>query len=227
MNSAIINPFYKTVINLASLAKRPHRPTPLTLPAADKTGLAGLKASLLRILGSRLRKKAGLPELDAAIAGELSSLTAAEKRGDATLDETADGFGRPLKTVFGFGLEGSGRRIAEEIGYHVGKWIYMIDAADDYEKDRKTGNFNPLARETADRPDAEEADGPLAGEAGRSLYCAMTLELEAAASAFALLDEGDPGIKSITENILYQGMPDRMKRVWKSREPDGRQTVTS
>ncbi|MGL4798689.1 MAG: DUF5685 family protein [Cellulosilyticaceae bacterium] len=31
-----------------------------------------------------------------------------------------------------------------QFGYALGKWIYMIDALDDLEKDMKEGNFNPI-----------------------------------------------------------------------------------
>jgi hypothetical protein len=29
-------------------------------------------------------------------------------------------------------------------GYHLGRFIYLMDATMDYEKDKKTGNYNPL-----------------------------------------------------------------------------------
>jgi|MTBAKSStandDraft_2_1061841.scaffolds.fasta_scaffold04886_12 hypothetical protein len=31
-----------------------------------------------------------------------------------------------------------------QAGFHLGRWIYYIDALDDYEKDLKTKNYNPL-----------------------------------------------------------------------------------
>ena len=35
-------------------------------------------------------------------------------------------------------------RIFAEIGYHMGKWIYLIDAVDDIEENLKSGSYNPL-----------------------------------------------------------------------------------
>lgn len=32
-----------------------------------------------------------------------------------------------------------------DFGYNLGKWIYLIDALDDLEKDMQSGNFNPIA----------------------------------------------------------------------------------
>lgn len=37
------------------------------------------------------------------------------------------------------------KRILSTFGYFFGRWIYLIDAADDYEDDRKHGNFNAFA----------------------------------------------------------------------------------
>ena len=37
------------------------------------------------------------------------------------------------------------KRILSTFGYYFGRWIYLIDAADDYEDDVKHGSFNPFA----------------------------------------------------------------------------------
>lgn len=37
------------------------------------------------------------------------------------------------------------KRILSTFGYFFGRWIYLIDAADDYEDDKKHGNFNAFA----------------------------------------------------------------------------------
>lgn len=36
------------------------------------------------------------------------------------------------------------RKAAEWMFYNLGKWIYLIDAWDDREKDQKSGNYNPF-----------------------------------------------------------------------------------
>ena len=33
----------------------------------------------------------------------------------------------------------------EQILYHLGRWIYLIDGADDLKKDAESGNYNPVA----------------------------------------------------------------------------------
>ena len=42
------------------------------------------------------------------------------------------------------GGEAAQQRILERLGYLLGRYIYMADALDDWEKDRKSGSFNPF-----------------------------------------------------------------------------------
>lgn len=37
------------------------------------------------------------------------------------------------------------RRVLEQMLYHLGRWVYLIDAADDLQKDAVSGNYNPVA----------------------------------------------------------------------------------
>ena len=43
------------------------------------------------------------------------------------------------------------KRILSSFGYFLGRWIYLIDAADDYDKDRRRHDFNPFLTMTDDR----------------------------------------------------------------------------
>ena len=164
--------------------------------AADKKGARRVAAVTLRRMAGRMRRKAALPDLDEILDARMAELGALEKSDGATPDGAGDVFGRLLSAVFGYGLEGQDKRLSEELGYHVGKWIYLLDAADDFEKDKEKGEFNPFAE-----PDKE------------TIRCALNLELEAASLAMELMPDGDPGIKRITENILYLGMPAKMEKV--------------
>ena len=169
--------------------------------ATDKKGARRALAVILRGMAGRMRKKADLPALDAELSAYMKELRTLEVSGEATVDQMADVFGRFLSAVFGYGLEGNDLRLSSELGYHVGKWIYLLDAADDYEKDRKRGEFNPLPERNAE-----------------AIACALHLELEAASRAFELMPDGDAGIKRITENILYLGMPARMDAVLRGKK---------
>lgn len=72
------------------------------------------------------------------------------------------------------------------IGFYLGKFIYIMDAWDDLEKDMKCGSYNPL-KKLHDRPDYEA-------------YCMqmLTMMMAECSSAFELL----PCIEDI--DILQQ-----------------------
>lgn len=59
-------------------------------------------------------------------------------------DRAADGFGTMMKEIVSYGLDGNEKLIAENCGYHVGRYIYLIDALDDIEQDERTHNYNPF-----------------------------------------------------------------------------------
>lgn len=163
---------------------------------ADKRGLRRFAARMLLLPARRMRRKAALPELDHVIAEKLSALSAAEASEKAMVDEVATHFGELLAAVFAYDLSGESEVIAREMGFHLGKWIYIMDAADDYTKDKKRGEFNPL-------PSLD----------GERLRTALRLELAAATGAYELITPYDAGIKSLTDNIWYLGMPARIEKV--------------
>ncbi len=173
--------------------------------AADSRGVKRAAAKTALLFSGRMRKKAGLAELDSVISKRLAELSELEKGGDASLDVLADKFGELLSAVFAFGLDGNDSRVASQIGHHVGRWIYIADAADDFDRDRSSGQFNPL----------ESVDAEM-------LRCSMRLELEAVSGAVAIITFADQGIKNIVENIIYLGMPSRIEKILgKYSETDG------
>lgn len=167
--------------------------------ARDKNGFKRTLARLLLLAGKRMKKKAKMPDLDLMMSRKLTELSEAEKSSDVTVDSAAQIFGELLSEVFAYGIEDAKKPIASEIGLHIGRWIYILDAADDYDKDKKNGEFNPLPELDKDR-----------------LKTALTLELEAVSRALALITPYDDGIMSLTENIVYLGMPLRADKILKT-----------
>ena len=91
------------------------------------------------------------------------------------------------------------RRILGQILYQLGRWIYLIDAADDLKKDTESGNYNPLLYRY-------HTENGVLGDADR-LALAETLDasIERMASAYALYDYGvwTPILDSIFYESLY------------------------
>ncbi len=95
----------------------------------------------------RMKKKASklYPTLYEKVAAPLSRLSDLENDGKRhTLDTFADAAAECIGVIASFGLEGTAHDIAYEAGYHIGRFIYIIDAVDDLEKDIKKKRFNPL-----------------------------------------------------------------------------------
>lgn len=115
------------------------------------------------------------PRLGEAISTILDSLAEAEKsapNSDNPSTRAADIFGSLLAEIFREGVVGTGiiDRFSDEhdrkalidtvgyLGYDIGRWIYIVDAIDDFQADMDNDEWNPFsgmhidfARESADR----------------------------------------------------------------------------
>jgi hypothetical protein len=66
-----------------------------------------------------------------------------ERSPDTSPDEAVNCFGRIMAELFVV-EEDFWSNSLRSFGYHLGRFIYLMDATMDVEKDRKTGNYNPL-----------------------------------------------------------------------------------
>lgn len=174
----------------------------------DAKGIKKLPCRLLLPAVRRMRRKAALPELDETVSRLLGLLHDKEAAHVPSLDEPAELFGQLLGACFSYGLcDPKEKRIAYEIGFHTGKWIYMADAADDLARDFKTGSYNPLICGGA-------GEAILAGHT-EALRNAQRMELKALSLSAELIDYPDSGIEAVLKNIIYLGMPARFDKILK------------
>ena len=165
----------------------------------DSKGVKKAIKKLFSPAARKFRKKADMPELDSLIKTELDCLASFEKS-DAGVEQCADCFGRALSSIFSYAFgDKKSERILSDFGYHIGRWVYFIDAVDDLEKDKKSGEFNPL--KTYDPLPAEE------------IKLATNSDLDAAKRSFDLLSDCDKHLTDIIENIIYIGMPGVADRI--------------
>ncbi len=161
-----------------------------------------------------IRRDARLSGLDARIAEHLLRLASLEKERVASVDVPAEIFGELLADTVSLGLEGNEKKIAENIGRSVGKWIYIADALDDMESDIKTKNYNPLIEiYGGEIPTSEQL---------LDVSAALKNELMRAEMALELVDfEEFDTVKSILFNILYLGMPKKIETIVLKRCKEG------
>ncbi|MBQ7348144.1 MAG: hypothetical protein IJW55_09305 [Clostridia bacterium] len=175
----------------------------------DEKGLKKARAVLTKpwMSSAYRRAKRRYPTLDAAIAAHLAALSRYEAEGTAFggADELAAQFGKLMEAVFAEGLADTDARIAATVGRAVGHWIYLIDAADDFEEDRKRGRFNPYLRLFGEAPTETDWE---------NLRLALTALLCEAERGFLLIDNyPTPELQEILANILYLGLPATAKRI--------------
>lgn len=95
-------------------------------------------------------------------------------------------------------------RVLYEFGYNLGKWIYIIDAFDDFEKDVKSKSFNPFILEGYTKKDE-----------ALTKYANQLLEecITGYENAYLLIDVKQNN--NLIENILFEGNPSTFCRLLK------------
>lgn len=86
-----------------------------------------------------------IPRECAAIERSMAATARIESDPDAAPDAAAHEFGRLLGILFAHD-QGAWAQPMEAFGDRLGRFVYLMDAAVDYEQDIKSGSYNPLAR---------------------------------------------------------------------------------
>jgi len=138
------------------------------------------------------------PELDKALHESMDRLHGIEKAGVSSTDEPSDTFGQFLMAVIRFApaLPENERRACEWMFYNLGKWVYLIDAWDDREKDEKDGAYNPFLLSGMQLEDAEFL---------------LNITLAEAEKAYDLIAIDPPS--GLIDNIMRLGLRSVQRRV--------------
>lgn len=174
----------------------------------DERGWKRLRAALSRpFLASAYRRaKKRHPELAFQISEHLAALSAYETDPNTvSADLLAEQFGRLMGAVFAEDLEGPRVRIAESIGRALGHWLYLVDAADDFDEDRRRHRFNPYLRLFGEHPTDSDWE---------NLRLSLIAHLCDAERGFLLIDNYPaPELREILANVLYFGLPQTAERI--------------
>lgn len=165
------------------------------------------KRTLIKIVKpifSHWRKKAlkNYPKIDILAKEMIFSQFDAEKNKDCCLDMAAEPTARLLSNLLSIETEDKSLKIVyEQFGYHIGRWIYLIDAVDDLQEDIKKNNFNPfLLLDEKDRNN-------------ENYKIILSRCLAQAFNAYNLIEITD--FKGILDNIILKGLPLMQEKVLK------------
>ena len=176
---------------------------------ADEKAMRRMAAGIIKPIFASAKKRAKMEELAALIRDKLAAINKLEAERTESVDKPASLFGELLGEVFAGGLSGSDRTVTYACGYHLGKFIYAADAAEDYERDRVSGAYNPYVLMYG----GEE----LSDENRASIKCGLILECRELEGAVNLLPFGTLAtIENIIKNIIYLGLTKRIEFLDKS-----------
>ncbi len=181
-HAVIITVFYKIIDNMR-----------------DNGFKSKLIAYLIYPIVYLMHKKAArlAPEIEKAVAEAMEAQRIAEAKKDVCLDEAAHPSANALGEVFSLGFEGENKQLLYTLGYMTGRFVYILDAADDLENDLKNGSFNPFR-------DADISDGEKKKEFAARVRGMLNLTQH---SALEALDSVDiKRFEDILENIVFDGL---------------------
>ena len=172
-------------------------------------------ARALSLFYRRVRNRTArdYPELADVFSQRLAALSALERQGCTEIDAVASEFSQMLAAVFSLApfdfLDEAARRTLWHFGYNLGRWIYIADAADDLEKDWKSGSYNVFIKRSS--KDITELREKIREEGQFNLH----VSLAEACSAYELLDIKRD--KPLLDNIMYLGLADKTQKVLKGK----------
>ncbi|MCR5101400.1 MAG: DUF5685 family protein [Butyrivibrio sp.] len=148
---------------------------------------AGILKNKVKTISAKYKDKSSL------MSTNLEKIHNCEKTNDQNLDKVSGYFGEIMASIFS-PYEDIWTPALKQIGFFLGKFIYIMDAYDDIEKDIKAGSYNPLINIYNDK------------SVNFDDYCfqILTMMMSECSKAFEklpLIENAD-----ILKNIIYSGV---------------------
>ena len=153
------------------------------------------------------RGKKKYPEIERIVRENLAKQQKAENANTESIDRAADATANMLADFSDYALGDKATVYTRGLFYALGKWIYLIDALDDYDKDKKKGSYNPfvLSYGAESRKALMESEK---GEEVRFAFNALFFDVRENLSKISFRFNRD-----LSDNILLRGLPMMTKRI--------------
>ncbi|MDE7159204.1 MAG: hypothetical protein K2N74_06510 [Clostridiales bacterium] len=152
------------------------------------------------------RAKKKYPELVQIIDGFMKEQAEIEKKRTPSPDMAADPTANMMKVLSDLFLKDKATEATAGLFYELGKWVYLIDALDDYDKDKKKKRYNPfvLSYQSESKEQLLKTYGTEIHFLFDTLFFSLRENLAKIEFAFN---------RDLTDNILLRGLPAETKRV--------------
>lgn len=159
------------------------------------TGAEALKRAYKKIYRKYERQCKGIEEA-------LIKLSECEKNKETDPDLVSRCFGELMSELFAYRQDMWEEKL-RKIGFYLGKFIYLLDAYDDIEKDRKKGCYNPLIRKSTEKNFEVDC---------RNMLVRMMTDCSSEFEKLPCLSD-----VTILRNILYEGVWIRFNKIQEDR----------
>jgi len=169
----------------------------------ERNAASAMAAATIR--GARMRIAGEYPRQTKAVEQYIEKIHACEEKRETNLDVAAGLTGEMLAELFCW-REDEWQTDLRGLGFYLGKFIYLMDAYEDMEKDKKRGNYNPFLLTRGQVKNEELAE--------------RSLNMMAAGAAEYL--ERLPLVENleILRNILYAGIWGKYEKIKVKREKE-------
>ena len=172
---------------------------------ADEKRLVRLAKHLARPTVQSAKRRSDIDEtLALTMQKQMERLDALEKEKCSSPDLCAEPFGELLGEVFSYGIEDATAVCAlRELGKHLGIFIYIADASEDYSEDLERGRFNPLV--------LLYGGNPLTKSEREDIYTALVYHIRRMEEALSFIEFGKKEtLRRILTNIVTLGLRERI-----------------
>lgn len=144
------------------------------------------------------------PEAARIITECMEEQRALEERGCEIIDAACEPTAKMISRLSDYVLGEKADEHTSTLCYDIGKWIYLADAFDDYDKDVKKGRYNVLYKAFGchTKSEAVEKNGEEINFIFNSLFADMRINLAAVKFHFN---------HDLTDNIILLGIPTRTR----------------
>jgi len=157
----------------------------------DGSKIAKMAADSLKKDYDKIKDK--YPRQTAAVENYIEALSLAEASKESNIDKVSSYTGEMLGNLLNWKDDSWGKTL-HCMGFHLGKFIYIIDAYDDLKKDEKRGHYNPLFFMKSESPKEYETFV-------RINLTSLMAECAKGFERLPIVDNAD-----ILRNIIYSGV---------------------